>query len=758
MYWHTLPELKWLVVILAMVLLCCRCKGLNWTLGLCLASAVSLVQSHIFVRDVNTLFNCAGNITINIQLNSTFRTNLYFSNSVVEVLEVQGCDAPVSGQLLLKVPIELAHQMQLGETWQVSAKIKPIIGLLNEAGFDAEKHYFSQRVIAQGKVLEVIKKIESPNLRGRWFAQIYQQTQQLESQPLLLALLFGERSFIDKEQWQDLKRTGLAHLIAISGLHIGLAYAVGWWVGHLIRIAVPSGMWLPLLSAVTMAVFYAWLAGFSLPTQRALVMCVIGSAALLLGLRWSRWQVLWLTLAIVLSMSPMSALSSSLWLSVGAVVVIILALESLTQWPPAPARHQSSEIKSLPIHSPPRPQRTGSALLSALHQKWRAWLRVQLFLSLGLAPICAWFLGGVAWLSMLFNAMAIPLVSLYVVPLLLAGIMLNEVSHSLAMLLFGLADRGLVLLQDVVAFSQGYTLLWWQATRTQIGLMVLLFCLVCLRKKLRVVVASMSVMVLVAVEFYAYSPQWRLDVLDVGHGLAVLIRSNNRAVLYDTGAHWGDSGMAELVVEPVIRNKGTQLDALFISHWDNDHQGGMEYLLRRFLPKEVFSSQRDGQTSPCIQGQFWWWQGLSFQMVWPPQQVRRAYNPHSCVIRISDGQHSVLLTGDIDAVAEYQLAHMSLQSDVVIVPHHGSNTSSTMPFVRNTAADWAIASVAKQGRWSLPSHKVIHRYQHMRSKWLDTGEKGQVSVYFLDSELKIVTLRSPQTDAWYRKILRNRVE
>ncbi|GEA49775.1 DNA internalization-related competence protein ComEC/Rec2 [Vibrio inusitatus NBRC 102082] len=629
----------------------------------------------------------------------------------------------------------MAQQMTLGEVWQVSVKIQPIVGLFNEAGFDAERFYFGQNVIAEAKVNKVLHRVDEANLRGRWYSAVHEQTESLISQPIMLALLFGERSLINPQQWSGLKQTGLAHLIAISGLHIGLAYMLGWWIGHSIRIVVPRWIWAPIIVAVALALFYAWLAGFSLPTQRALIMCLITSIALLIGIRLSRWRILWLTLALVLVFSPMSAVSASLWLSVGAVIIIFLALAK---------KNLENEEQGITIQ--------GSQL------RWPMWLRIQVYLSLGLAPISAWVLGGVAWLSIAFNTIAIPMISMFVVPALLAGIMIHPLSESMSYALFHLADIGLRLLLRLISEAQHYPDLWFQASVGQILGMVGIFCLVCLRNYWRIVTLCISAGLSLFLCLSNDNTKWRIDVMDVGHGLAVLVESNNRVVLYDTGANWGEGSIAQMVIEPLIVRRGASLDALFISHWDNDHQGGMDYLVSRFLPKHVFTPQQNGKTLPCMQGQFWWWQGLKFEIIWPPRRVYRAYNPHSCVIRISDDQYSVLLTGDIDALAEYQMTGAIRKSDVIIVPHHGSNTSSTGPLVDKVNAKVAIASVANKGRWLLPSQDVVKRYRESGAQWLDTGSNGQVSVHFLSDEVKVMTLRNPQTAAWYRQILRKGVE
>jgi competence protein ComEC len=729
MNWHTLPELLWLIPLSAMILVCWVCRPLKSALGIVLAVALSLVHNHDYVSQTNTLFECGENITIDIHLNSTFKSNLYFSFSIVSAEGITECHQPFKGKLFVRIPIDLPHKFKLGETWRVKAEIKPIVGLLNQAGFDAERYYFGQQVMAKAQVTEIIGQVASQDLRGRWYDSVFEHVENLDSKSLILALMFGDRSSIETPLWQGLKQTGLVHLIAISGLHIGLAFAVGWWMGALVRVGMPRLIWMPLVVALLMATFYAWLAGFSLPTQRALVMCWAYAFFLYLGMKVSHWRVLWFTLALILAVEPSSVMTVSLWLSVLAVACILLAID----YAPMPLSTQLGRLK--------------------------LWGRIQLFLALGLAPISAFALGGIAPFAFIYNAFFVPLVSLFVVPALLLALLTSFIMEPITQIALNFADFWLSILLWSVQWSDRFEGLWLPLTRWQMLLCIGFFSLIIFRRfKWWLIFISMPIWLTVS---FLSKPamDWKLEVLDVGHGLAVAITHSERTLLYDTGASWGEGSMADAVITPVLNVTGYPLDALFISHWDNDHQGGMTTIIDTFQPKEVLSPQLDHQDNPCVKGRLWWWQGLNFQILWPPKRVIRAYNPHSCVIRVTDGTHSVLLTGDINALVEYQLINDThLNAEVLIVPHHGSSTSSTKAFVKKVEPKLAIASLAKQGRWALPNKQVVNTYTEQGVRWMDTGTYGQISVHFSRDNFKVLTQRNRQTDAWYRQILRNRVE
>lgn len=263
--------------------------------------------------------------------------------------------------------------------------------------------------------------------------------------------------------------------------------------------------------------------------------------------------------------------------------------------------------------------------------------------------------------------------------------------------------------------------------------------------------------------FPSITPFWRMDVLDVGHGLAIVIEKNGHAIVYDTGSSWPGGSYAQNVIEPILQQRGIRrLDGLILSHLDNDHAGDWQNLAKRWQPSWIRTSQVGVEFVPCVRGESWQWQSLHFDVLWPPQLVSRAYNQHSCVIRMTDAQsnHSVLLSGDVTAMGEWLLARDGalLQSDVMIVPHHGSKTSSTAEFIAKVEPRLAIASLAKDNRWNLPHQQVVERYQNQQVQWLDTGQKGQISLFFYQEQMDWFAQRGLGWEPWYRHMLRKGVE
>ncbi|GLT18245.1 hypothetical protein GCM10007938_20230 [Vibrio zhanjiangensis] len=256
---------------------------------------------------------------------------------------------------------------------------------------------------------------------------------------------------------------------------------------------------------------------------------------------------------------------------------------------------------------------------------------------------------------------------------------------------------------------------------------------------------------------------WQVFVLDVGHGLAVVIKQGNSAFIYDTGMAWQESSIAEQIITPFLHFHGiSDVKGLILSHSDNDHSGGMAYIIKNWNPEYVISSEDLHRSTRCIAGQTLTWGALELEFIWPNQSVPRAYNPHSCVVRViqSDSKQSILLTGDIDAVVEWILVREphKLSSDIIMVPHHGSRTSSISQFIKVVGPDVAIASTAKLGKWSFPNPSVVERYKKAGVAWLDTGSSGQVSIHFYSTNWQVDSLRQGKGQHWYRQMLRKGVE
>ncbi|MDB1123571.1 DNA internalization-related competence protein ComEC/Rec2 [Vibrio algarum] len=292
------------------------------------------------------------------------------------------------------------------------------------------------------------------------------------------------------------------------------------------------------------------------------------------------------------------------------------------------------------------------------------------------------------------------------------------------------------------------------------ALVVFMFLRPLLKREQQIIVGLSVLFIIQTVDIHPNS-SWQVSILDVGHGLAVLIRKGNQHILYDTGVKWETGSMAEMVIAPVLRYRGVDdVGLLILSHSDSDHAGGREYIEQHFTPISKLSSQRISGYSPCVDKTMLNWNGLTLSAVWPPKLVKRAYNPHSCVIRVTDGVSSILLTGDIEAIGELLLAKKGdeIRSDILLVPHHGSRSSSTDYFLNAVDPKVAIASVAKGNQWDLPSEIVVNKYMTRNIKWLDTGSDGQISIDFSRNGWQIMNIRNRQSLSWYRKILRKGVE
>ncbi|MBY5943863.1 DNA internalization-related competence protein ComEC/Rec2 [Photobacterium rosenbergii] len=648
--------------------------------------------------------------------------------------------------------------MKQGERWQLQIRLRPPSGRVNSAGYDRERQFVGQGIHATGIVFSG-HRLESghnslASLRQSAFDTVVGLTEGLNHQRYLLALGFGFRGALLDEDWGLLRDSGLAHLMAISGLHIGLAIMLGWWCGSLLRNVFggwPGAVWLPLWLGLCAGMLYAWLAGFTLPTQRALLMSLIALVLLRVRIVWPGWQVLLLVFALSLALDPLASYSAGFWLSFSAVAVIATA-------------HAGGV-------------RVDTHRNTSFSQRCLGRVKVLVLLQFALLALMlpvqwVWFGGFSPWAPVI-NLMAVPWVSLFTVPLVLAAIIFSPI-EPIAIRCWQLADLTLSPVLSLAQLARGG---WWTIAENQGGwvlaasaVVVLLWLL-----PLRRFTVLLTVLVIVAVLWDKPVPEsqdghvpWQVDMLDVGHGLAVLISSNNRSVLYDTGNRWPGGSIASSVIEPVLKQRGqSRLDGLVLSHADSDHAAGADYLEENFAPIWKRSSDFREGYQPCIRGEQWQWQGLGFRVLWPPKQVKRAANPHSCVIEIkqrhngsgADGP-SLLLTGDIDAVSELLLARIEsdLSPDILLVPHHGSRSSSTatwldqMGWLSKMTPRYALVSVARYNPWQLPSADVRQRYRERGAYWLSTAESGQVSLEIKGDSIEVIRYRQDRKPAWFRPV------
>ncbi|HGF7183686.1 TPA: DNA internalization-related competence protein ComEC/Rec2 [Vibrio cholerae] len=696
-------------------------------LGFVVAILIIVLQGNLIRDQSNVLYQAGPDIIIKGRADSFFRQTRYAHEGFALIYEVNGQSLGTLFQprVRLTTPILL----QPNDLFEFSATVKPVIGRLNEIGFDAEAHYMAQSVIARVSVKANTPYTISPqeDVRSSLQQKLVTLTQNSPFQGIILALTFGERNGIDEQEWRALRNSGLIHLVAISGLHIGIAFSVGYFLGLGIMRLHAKLLWSPFVCGALLAVFYAWLAGFTLPTQRALIMCLLNVALVMLAFPLSALKRILLTLGAVLVWSPFTSLSNSFWMSFLAVAIVLYQLASQSQrqvW-------------------------------------WKALLWAQVFLVCLMAPVTAYFFGGLSVTAVLYNLVFIPWFSLVIVPALFLGLLLMVVWPGVATAYWPWVDWTFLPLDWALQFAD---VGWWVVPSKVQGVVAASVAILLLYRFMSLKACSLLLgMIGLWWWFPSITPLWRMDVLDVGHGLAIVIEQDERAIVYDTGSSWPGGSYVQSVIEPMLQQRGLrQVDGVILSHLDNDHAGDWQGLAERWQPDWIRASQLGTEFMPCIRGESWQWQSLHFTVLWPPQTVSRAYNPHSCVIRMTDTQsnHSVMLSGDVTAMGEWLLARdgVQLQSDVMIVPHHGSKTSSTAEFIAQVNPKLAIASVAKDNRWNLPNPQVVARYQAQQVEWLDTGQAGQISLFFYPEQLDWFTQRSLGWEPWYRQMLRKGVE
>ncbi|MBN3572950.1 DNA internalization-related competence protein ComEC/Rec2 [Vibrio neptunius] len=724
-FWWYMPSWEWLFPCLLALILSIRSKSLRWCVGPVFACLIIVIHSHLLRHQRAMLFQAGQDITINAEVDSFFKqiSHGFQGEAVVRSINGEELATFARPRLWLVSPILLSPGDQVG----ARVRLKPIVGVLNDVGFDVEKYALQRRVVGRASV--AIKTPywvrHSGSMRYELYQQVSKSVESLPSKGLILALTFGVRDSLSLERKEQLKASGLSHLIAISGLHIGIVFFLGWCLGKLLLRLFPNAFTVPFVIAIICACCYAWLAGFSVPTQRALWTCCL-AALLTISFKHLPASYKWLLiLSWLLLLDPFTAASSGLWLSMWAVAIILMF----------------------------------SSLQSRSSSAWVNVLKLQLALVIGMTPIVAIVFQGLSVANFVYNLIFVPWFSFVVVPLSLLALVVDTmlsvsvlwhwVDITIAPVIYVLPFAGsswLPLSHSLVIFSVA-------------GLLLLLSSTVLSRH-------GNALFVLCALMFFVDwkdKPLWQVFVLDVGHGLAIIVKQGSQAFIYDTGIAWQGGSIAAQVMTPLLRYHGVgKLDMLVISHTDGDHAGGLEMLLRDWQPERLMASQKLTRAQMCSKGNILTWGQLTLEFLWPVESVRRAYNPHSCVVRVSHPEYkqSILLPGDIEAIVEWLLVRepKALRSDILIVPHHGSKTSSTPRFIEVVSPKVAIASSALNGKWRLPDPNVVTRYTGRGVQWFDTGADGQVSVSFYANHWKIDAMREWKGLAWYRQMLRKGVE
>ena len=604
-----------------------------------------------------------------------------------------------------------------GDRWQLAVRLKAPHGHINPHGFDYELWLWEQGLQATGYVRNGGKDTP-PQWLGRTWAHpvewlrhrvrsaIELQVADRAMAGIVAALLVGDQAAIERSDWDVFRATGVAHLMAISGLHItGLAWLAALGVGWLWRRsdawapAKPWSLWLPApkaasASAVLVALTYAVFTGWGVPAQRTVWMLVVVTLLRWRGLRWPLLQ-LWLCVcAVVLALDPWALLQAGFWLSFVAVAVLFAS------GPHAPTHTVWASVQRL----------------------WRE----QWLMSVCLAPLTLLWFHQVSVVGLFANLLAVPWVTLVVTPLCGLGLVLPW-----AWTLAAEALQGLVWL---LKLCTGVPWAQWSAPAAPVWVgAVALVGMGVWAMRLPMWLRSFGVaLVLPVLSWQTPRPAhgtFELVAADMGQGHAVLVRTATHSLLYDTGPRYSaETDAGQRVLVPLLQAWGERLDAIVISHQDSDHSGGAPAVMAMQPQARVLTSipeehplQQLGHMQRCESGQTWAWDGVRFEVLHPnalDYERRLKPNALSCVLRVtashlqSDSAVSALLAGDIEAAQEQTLLQsgQALQSDWLLVPHHGSATSSTVHFLEAVQPRIAVVQSGYRNRFGHPRADVMQRY------------------------------------------------
>ncbi|MDX1432503.1 MAG: DNA internalization-related competence protein ComEC/Rec2 [Gammaproteobacteria bacterium] len=629
-----------------------------------------------------------------------------------------------------------APRLAPGERWQLRVRLKRPRGRVNPGGFDYEGWLFHHAVVASGYVVPGADNRRLAHPGGAGLAGVRARIsgaigERLAGEPMgaiIAGLAVGDRGAMTREQWRVLRATGTSHLMAISGLHVGLVAALVYFTvarlwcvaaAPVLRLAAPRAA---ALAALAAALGYAGLAGFTLPTQRALVMLGVVLAAVLTCRRISPSTSLCVALAAVLLLDPFAVVAAGFWLSFAAVAVILWGVTGRVAEPPAP-----------------RTRRLWWSRIGWRRIWWR-WGRVQWLVALGLAPVTIGYFLEFPLIAPIANLLAVPWAGFVLVPLVLVS----------AVLLLPSPELGGALLEVA---RQAADILWWYLERlAALDLMVrpagrvsslgiLAACAgACLLLAPRGVPGRwlgalwLCPLLLAPSARPARGDLW-LTLLDVGQGLSAVVRTHRHVLVYDAGPSYpGAFDAGRDVVAEYLTSRGIgRIDRLIISHAHSDHAGGAAGLLARVPAEEVLTNVTAWAAAarPCRAGLRWHWDGVEFLVLHPASQDDAGGNDGSCVLKIESAGGRLLLPGDAESRAESAMlarAGAWLRAEVLVAGHHGARTSSTAAFVDAVAPEVALFPLGYRNRFGFPHDEVVRRFARRGVRMFDTARHGAITL------------------------------
>jgi competence protein ComEC len=612
--------------------------------------------------------------------------------------------------------------VQAGERWQLTVRLKAPHGGSNPFSFDFELWLWEQGIQATGYVrtgpkdpppLRLAQTVWHPveQLRQRVRAQIYQDVAERRYAGLIAALVLGDQNAIERSDWAVFRTTGVAHLMSISGLHVTMfAWLAALFVDWLWRRSERLCLWLAapsaaLVGGVLLAVAYALFSGWGVPSQRTVLMLAVVGLLRLSGKQWP-WPCVWLLACVaVVVLDPWALLQAGFWLSFVAVGVLF-----------------ASDSGAGRV----RPPRAKDRLLALFREQW--------VITLALTPLTLLLFGQVSLVSLVANALAIPLVTLVITPLAMLGIFLAPLWYLSALVMASVVWY--LQLLAALPFSTIFIAqapIWVGAAGVVGGLLLTL--------QLPMPLRMMGLPLLIPVLLWqAPRPpvgQFELLASDIGQGSAVLVRTAKHALLYDAGPRFSaTSDAGDRVLVPLLRALGVSLDRVVLSHRDSDHVGGALAVLGVHRQADLLSSIEDDHelqtvrpATRCMAGQQWRWDGVAFEVLHPRNSdyaMGLSPNAMSCVLRISNGVVTALLTGDIPRAQEARLLNDGAQllANVLLVPHHGSKTSSSSAFLDAVQPQIALVQAGYRNHFGHPAEPVLVRYAERSIVIVDSPHCG----------------------------------
>lgn len=607
------------------------------------------------------------------------------------------------------------------ERLRLELRLRRPRGFANPGGTDYEARLLRQGIGATGYVRSASRLgrgwqdvLRAPVLAARdAVAQRIRAT--LGERPatgIMAGLAVGLQDALSREQWRELARSGTSHLMAISGMHVGMfALVAGWLAGRLQRWrqrrgALGTGRDAAVVVGSLAALGYGSLAGWSVPTQRTAVMIAIVAAALRARRRIGAGDALALGAIAVLLLEPLAPLAVGFWLSFGAVAAILLVS-------------------------------TGQLARNGVT---RSYAQAQWAVTVGLVPVLVGSFGSVSIVAVAVNLLAIPLYTLLVVPLVIIGT---------ALLMAWPAAGTPVLAGTAWLIEASWPLIavpasWSWATWGVAALPPLAWVALVIGAAAALAPLPApgrlagAVLVLVACLWRPAPPApgaLRFTMLDVGQGLAAVLETRHHVLVYDSGpAFRSGSDAGAMVVEPFLRSRGRRrVDVLVASHDDLDHAGGAQSVTGLLPVTKLVASGAAlaglGSVQRCRRGDAWSWDGVEFEWLHPGAQALPGDNDRSCVLQVRAGPHALLLTGDVERAAETQLLEQAALEpvSVLLVPHHGSRTSSSPPFVAATRPRWALVASGHRNRWGFPKPDVVARWHAAGAEVLVGSATGAVT-------------------------------